>query len=168
MRLLVTACVVGIGLAAGSDARACAPTYFVVSPVAGETDQEMLARSRAVQQEQFRAEAESVYMAEVSEERRVGISEVETTYTPIRIVAGSLAPSPLRARIGAGNTCRRGERVGDLVVVYAGRDGDPSSIVALLRPDEVVDPQIAPLLRDAARRHARGLPGELPPPNYPE
>ena len=169
MKLLVTACVVGIGVAAGTHARACAPTYFVVPPVAGETHQEMLVRSRSAQQEQFRAAAESIYLAEVSEERRVGSSEVETTYTPIRVFAGEVAPAHLRARENAGSTCRRGERVGDLIVVYAGRDGDRSSIVALLRPDEVLDPEIAPLLRDAARRRARGLAfGELPTLSYPE
>ncbi|MEY4555943.1 MAG: hypothetical protein RL093_1062, partial [Pseudomonadota bacterium] len=40
----------------------------------------MLLRSRSAQQEQFRAAAESIYLAEVSAERRVGASDVETTY----------------------------------------------------------------------------------------
>lgn len=153
----------------GTEAIACVPVHRVIPPVDGETFEEMHQRSRVLEQEEFRAASTTIFLAEVSSERRVGPADVETVYTPVRVFSGDALPEPdLTARIEAGNTCRRAERVSDLLIVYAARSAEGWSIAALRRPDEIVDPAIRAVLRDALRDHRRGRPGELPPPVYPD
>lgn len=130
--------------------------------LSGETDEQWMARARSVEQARFLAEADTVFLAELSMMRRVGASDVETTFTPVAHLAGDDMPtSALTARDHEGSTCRRPERVGNTVVVYADRTETGYSIVGLVADLEMVDPGMRRTIRAAAR-------GQLPNPVYPD
>lgn len=148
-----------------SEAYACTSTYRVVPPIEGESHEDMLARSRALEQSEYAAQADVVYLAEVTQTRLVEDRQTEATFSPLHVFSGSDLPEWAL-------TLRRGSCVlpvlGEYYVVYASRSSGDWSILAFLTPDRVVDPNVRPRLRDALRGVRRGEPGELPPPVYPD
>lgn len=148
-----------IVLLGGLPAMAC--SRGVPPRLSGETDEQWMARGRSVEQARFLAEADTVFLAELSMMKRVGASDVETTFTPVVHLAGDDVPTiPLTSRDHEGNTCRRPERVGDTVVVYAERTQAGYSIVGLVADLEIIDRGMIRTIRAAAR-------GQLPNPYIP-
>lgn len=144
----------------GLPAIAC--TRPVPIRVAGETDEQWMARGRSVEQARFLREADTVFLAELSMIRRVGVSDVEFTFTPVIRLAGRDMPSgALTMRQHEGDTCRRAERVGENVVVYATDSHEGHSIIGLVAPLEIIDADMRRPIRAVAR-------GQLPSPTYTE
>lgn len=147
-------------LTSGLPAAAC--SRLLPPRLPDETDEQWSARGRSVEQAAFLAEADTVYLAELSMVRRVGVSDVELTFTPVVQLAGDEEPpSVLTMRQHEGNTCRRYERVGDDVVLYARISQDGYSIVGLVAQSEIADARMRRTFRSIAR-------GQLPSPTYPE
>lgn len=154
--LIGTALILMSGLPAMACSRAVPPR------ISGETDEQWMTRGRSVEQARYLAEADTVFLAELSMMRRVGGSEVEATFTPVAHLAGDSVPtSAVTARVHEGNSCRRPERVGDTVVVYAKRTPTGYSIIGLVADLEIVDIGMRRTIRAVAR-------GQIPRPLYPD
>ncbi|MDO1558429.1 hypothetical protein Q0812_03185 [Brevundimonas sp. 2R-24] len=149
MKVLLPAGLLALGLLSAEHAVACAPVYLVVPPVAGETEDEMLARSRAVEQDQYRAQSDSIFIAEVSMERVVEADSVQIFYSPLHLIEGRALPEQTLVIVDARSTCRRAERVGEPIIIFASLEADDWTIVARLRPEQVVDPSLRPLIFSA-------------------
>lgn len=144
----------------GLPAIAC--TQPVPHRTAGETDEQWMARNRPFAQNRFLSEADTVFLAELSMIRRVGDSDVEFTFTPVVRLAGRDMPSgALTMRQHEGDTCRRVERVGENVVVYATDSQEGHSIIGLVAVSQIIDPEMRRPIRAVAR-------GFLPSPTYPD
>ena len=146
--------------ASGLPAMAC--TRSMPPRVAGETDEQWMARGRSVEQARFLREADTVFLAELSMIRRVGASDVEITFTPAIRLAGRDMPSgALTMRQHEGHSCRRAEQVGENVVVYATGSQEGHSIIGIVAQSEIIDAEMRRTIRAMAR-------GQLPSPTYPE
>lgn len=168
MRLLLSLCVAAFS-AANSDALGCTPSLVMTSAWASGPNASSPVQSATTQQRELRTASDSIFLAEISAQRRVGPTDIETTYTPIDVLQGPYTPGlSLSLRIHAGSTCRRSESVGDLAVIYARSEADDWSIIAALRPEDVLDPDFAVSIHDLVRRHRRGQPGNIPAPVYPD
>lgn len=153
---------IGTAIALLGSLPAMACTRAVPLRLSRETDEQWMARARSLEQARLLADADTVFLAELSMMRRVGASEVETTFTPVAHLAGDALPtSAPTTRDHEGNTCRRPERVGDTVVVYAARTQAGYSIIGLISDLEIVDPGMRRTIRAVAR-------GQLPSPTYTE
>ena len=144
----------------GLPAMACTRSMPLL--LAGETDEQWTARGRSVEQARFLEEADTVFLAELSMIRRVGVSDVEFTFTPaIRLAGRDMPPSALTMLQHEGHTCRRAEQVGENVVVYATGSQEGHSIIGLVAQSEIIDAGMRRTIRAMAR-------GQLPGPTYPE
>ena len=165
-RTLLAGAALAAALFAAPAALACAP-LMATDRATGETytsgSPEWLRREQAG----WRAEADTVFIAQAREARMVQGGGIDFMLVPIVTVDGDPPPdnAMLVYRWHPGNTCNRFElNLTDLVVVYADVE-EPFgwSVVGLTVPDQFQDPP--PDFRRRVREVHRGV---IPGPDLPE
>ncbi|MBI2260228.1 MAG: hypothetical protein HYU62_00980 [Caulobacterales bacterium] len=156
-RILLAAAAMVAALSAAAAASACTPVIFTDRET-GETYSSGSPEWLRRQQADWRADADTVFIAQAREARMVAGGEIEFMLTPIASVYGGALPDTmLRYRWQPGNTCNPFLlNLTDLVVVYADVD-EPFgwSVIGLTMPDQLQDPPAD--FRERVREVDRGI-----------
>ena len=160
MRLLLPATFAFGVLLTASAAQACAPV-MILEPGA-EPYPAASPRGWAREQDAWRAEASTVFLAQVSALRLLDQDEVAITLQPFHALYGTSSPnSSLTLTRDRGNTCNRPAlALADIVVVYATASAGAWRIVGVAAFEELQDrPPGTPTPREIGR-------GVFPLPDY--
>lgn len=139
---------------------------YVLSPrLPGETDAQLIDRTRRARQDDLRARADSVFLAQVNAARMVADGKAEYTLTPFFPLYDT-APPPLAVSAygspGSGNACEVEPELAHVYVVYAERLETGWRVIETIRHGDLQDrPPGMPTTRDVAR-------GLYPLPTYPD
>ncbi len=139
--------------AAAPDATACV-SAVPYPTLPGETDAQLAARGKRMLEENLRAQADAVFLAQVSEARMAGALEADFTLTPLFALYDT--PSPTGAVIIRSPvlplSCGVQPEMGRLYVVYANRGETGWRVNQLVRHEDFQDPPPGmPTARDVAR-----------------
>ena len=149
-------------LSLGTAASAC-PSAVPHPTLPGETDAQLAARGKRLLQERLRAEADAVFLAQVSEARTTGSFEADFTLNPLFVLYDTAPPTGvvvMRSPV-LPLSCGVQPELGRLYVVYANRGEAGWRVDQLIRHEDFQDPPPGmPTARDVARRM-------YAPPDYP-
>lgn len=149
-------------LAISPSATACG--ILLTPRVPDETDSQLVARTKRVQQEDLRARVDAVFLAQVSAARMVGASDAEYTLTPFFPLYDTTSPDEAVTMHDSpmSTACEVEPELGQVYVVYAEREDEGWRVIQLVRHSEFQDrPPGMPTARDVAR-------GFYTLPTYPE
>jgi len=149
---LVSAALSGALLAA---APAFACTSLVAYPaIPGETTEQGIARAKRMRQDDLRARADSVFLAQVSAARMISRTDAEYTLTPFFPLYGTPQPeAPLTMQDSPFSVaCEVEPDLGSLYVVYAERQQTGWRVIVILPHADLQDrPPGMPTAREVAR-----------------
>lgn len=147
-------------LAAAPVALAC-NSIVLVPAFPGETEVQQVARWRRAQQDGYRAEADAVFLAQVSAARMMTSWTANYTLTPLFALYETppVTDDVVMASPVLKMSCDVQPELGGLYIVYADRDGANWSVNHLVRHEDLQDrPSGMPSPRDVARGYY------MPPP----
>jgi hypothetical protein len=161
-RIIMATAAAACTLAAAPAATACG--VLLVPRLPDETEVELIARSERARQDELRAGADSVFLAQVSVARMVGDRDAVYTLTPFFPLYDTAQPGQAVTMHDSpmSNACEVEPELGGVYVVYAKREETGWRVTNLVKHGDFKDrPPGMPTARDVAR-------GFYALPTYPE